>query len=87
MKDANDPAWKDEQAARDWQTFIEKYNRAGGKDDNAAVFGYAAAIVAICLSLLVTADRFVTGAFLLVLMLVLNMAAILLRNRLQRRAA
>ncbi len=23
--------------------FIEKYNRAGGKDDNAAVFGYAAA--------------------------------------------
>ena len=29
--------------ARDWQAFIEKYNRAGGKDDNAAVFGYAAA--------------------------------------------
>ena len=43
LKDANDPAWKDEQAAKDWQTFIEKYNRAGGKDDNAAVFGYAAA--------------------------------------------
>ena len=41
LKDANDPAWKDEQAARDWQAFIEKYNRAGGKDDNAAVFGYA----------------------------------------------
>src|SRR6476620_4644652 len=43
LKDANDPAWKDEPAARDWQAFIEKYNQAGGKDDNAAVFGYAAA--------------------------------------------
>jgi ABC-type branched-subunit amino acid transport system substrate-binding protein len=43
LKDANDPAWKDEQASKDWQAFIEKYNRAGGKDDNAAVFGYAAA--------------------------------------------
>ena len=43
LKDANDPAWKDEQANKDWQTFLEKYNRAGGKDDNAAVFGYAAA--------------------------------------------
>jgi ABC-type branched-subunit amino acid transport system substrate-binding protein len=43
LKDANDPAWKDEQAVKDWQTFIEKYNRAGGTDDSAAVFGYAAA--------------------------------------------
>ncbi|KRR12417.1 ABC transporter substrate-binding protein [Bradyrhizobium valentinum] len=43
LKDANDPAWKDEQASKDWQAFVEKYNRAGGKDDNAAVFGYAAA--------------------------------------------
>jgi len=43
LKDANDPAWKDEQAVKDWQTFIQKYNRAGGKDDSAAVFGYAAA--------------------------------------------
>ena len=43
LKDANDPAWKDEQAGKDWQAFVEKYNRAGGKDDNAAVFGYAAA--------------------------------------------
>ena len=40
---ANDPAWKDEQAVKDWQTFIEKYHRAGGKDDSAAMFGYAAA--------------------------------------------
>ena len=43
LKDASDPAWRDEQAAKDWPTFIEKFNRAGGKDDNAAVFGYAAA--------------------------------------------
>jgi ABC-type branched-subunit amino acid transport system substrate-binding protein len=43
LKDADDPAWKDQQASRDWQTFIEKYDRAGGKDDAAAAFGYAAA--------------------------------------------
>jgi len=43
LKDVNDPTWKDDQAAKDWQTYIEKYNRAGGKDDGAAVFGYAAA--------------------------------------------
>jgi len=41
LKDANDPAWKG--ATKDWQAFVEKYNRAGGKDDSAAVFGYAAA--------------------------------------------
>ena len=43
LKDANDPAWKDEQATKDWLAFVDKYNRAGGKDDSAAVFGYAAA--------------------------------------------
>src|SRR5438132_5642755 len=43
LKDANDPAWKDEQAAKDWQAFVEKYSRAVGKDDTSAVFGYAAA--------------------------------------------
>jgi len=42
LKDASDPAWKDEQA-NDWQAFVDKNNRAGGKDDSAAVFGYAAA--------------------------------------------
>jgi ABC-type branched-subunit amino acid transport system substrate-binding protein len=41
LKDANDPAWKDD--ARNWQEFIDRYTRAGGKDDGAAVFGYAAA--------------------------------------------
>jgi len=43
LKDANDPAWQDEQATRDWQSFVDKYYRAGGKDDSAAIFGYAAA--------------------------------------------
>ena len=43
LKDANDLAWKDEQATKDWQSFVDKYSRAGGKDDGAAVFGYAAA--------------------------------------------
>src|ERR1700751_3353421 len=43
LKDANDPAWKDQQATKDWQSFVDKYSRAGGKDDGAAVFGYAAA--------------------------------------------
>jgi ABC-type branched-subunit amino acid transport system substrate-binding protein len=43
LKDANDPAWKDQQATKEWQAFIDKYGRAGGKDDGAAVFGYAAA--------------------------------------------
>ncbi|CAN7735188.1 ABC transporter substrate-binding protein [Bradyrhizobium sp. LjRoot220] len=43
LKDANDPAWKDEQAVKDWLAFIEKYQRAGGNDDSAAMFGYAAA--------------------------------------------
>ena len=43
LKDASDPAWKDEQSTNDWQAFVDKYNRAGGKDDSAAVFGYAAA--------------------------------------------
>jgi len=33
LKDANDPAWKGEQATNDWQAFVGKYNRAGGKDE------------------------------------------------------
>ena len=43
LKDANDPAWKNEQATNDWRAFLDKYSQAGGKDDGAAVFGYAAA--------------------------------------------
>ena len=43
LKDASDPAWKEELAVRDWFVFHEKYIKAGGKDDGTAVFGYAAA--------------------------------------------
>jgi branched-chain amino acid transport system substrate-binding protein len=42
LKDASDPAWKAEQSAN-WRVFVDKYTTAGGKDDNAAVYGYAAA--------------------------------------------
>ena len=43
LKDADDPAWKDDQAAIDWQSFLERYHRAGGTDEGSAMFGYAAA--------------------------------------------
>ncbi|MHC2251575.1 branched-chain amino acid transport system substrate-binding protein [Bradyrhizobium embrapense] len=41
LKDASDPAWKEDQGA--WHSFMDKYTKAGGKDDAAAVYGYAAA--------------------------------------------
>jgi hypothetical protein len=44
LKDADDPAWKDEQANDDdWQAFLSKYHKAGGEGEGAAMFGYAAA--------------------------------------------
>jgi branched-chain amino acid transport system substrate-binding protein len=43
LKDANDPAWKEQQASADWKAFLDKYQKAGGKDEGAAMFGYAAA--------------------------------------------
>ena len=43
LKDASDPAWKDEQGTKDWRSFLDRYAKAGGKDDAAAVYGYAAA--------------------------------------------
>jgi ABC-type branched-subunit amino acid transport system substrate-binding protein len=43
LKDADDPAWKDEQANDDWQAFLVKYHKAGGEGEGAAMFGYAAA--------------------------------------------
>jgi len=46
LKDASDPAWKD-QAAKDWPAFLDKYTKAGGKDDGAAMYGYAAAATLI----------------------------------------
>jgi branched-chain amino acid transport system substrate-binding protein len=46
LKDASDPAWKD-QATKDWPAFLDKYRKAGGKDDGAAMYGYAAAATLI----------------------------------------
>jgi ABC-type branched-subunit amino acid transport system substrate-binding protein len=43
LKDANDPAWKDDPAMREWSSFMDKYYPGGDKDDSAAVYGYAAA--------------------------------------------
>ena len=43
LKDANDPAWKDDPAMRDWLSFMDKYYPGGDKDDSSAVYGYAAA--------------------------------------------
>jgi ABC-type branched-subunit amino acid transport system substrate-binding protein len=43
LKDVDDPAWKDDPAIKDWLSFVEKYDRSGGKDQGAALFGYAAA--------------------------------------------
>jgi ABC-type branched-subunit amino acid transport system substrate-binding protein len=43
LKDASDPAWQDQQAGAEWQAFLDKYHRAGGKDESTAMFGYAAA--------------------------------------------
>jgi len=43
LKDASDPAWKDDPAIKDWSAFMDKYYSEGSKDDSAALFGYAAA--------------------------------------------
>ena len=43
LKDANDPAWKDDAATREWLSFMSQHFPAGDKDDGAAVYGYAAA--------------------------------------------
>lgn len=43
LKDANDPAWKDDKAMKDWSSFMDKYYPGGQKDESAAVYGYAAA--------------------------------------------
>jgi len=43
LKDAGDPAWKDDPAMKAWSSFMDKYYPDGDKDDINAVFGYAAA--------------------------------------------
>src|SRR6266404_4776277 len=43
LKDASDPAWKDDPAMKAWSSFMDKYYPEGDKDDSNAVFGYAVA--------------------------------------------
>jgi branched-chain amino acid transport system substrate-binding protein len=43
LKDASDPAWKDDPAMKAWSSFMDEYYPDGDKDDINAVFGYAAA--------------------------------------------
>jgi branched-chain amino acid transport system substrate-binding protein len=43
LKDASDPAWKDDPAMKAWSSFMDKYYPDGDKADINAVFGYAAA--------------------------------------------
>jgi branched-chain amino acid transport system substrate-binding protein len=42
LKDANDPAWKDDPGIKDWQAVMDKYYR-GDNADSIALYGYAAA--------------------------------------------
>jgi branched-chain amino acid transport system substrate-binding protein len=43
LKDASDPAWKDDPAMKAWSAFMDRYYPDGDKNDSNAVFGYAAA--------------------------------------------
>ena len=43
LKNAGDPAWKDDPGMKDWSSFMEKYYPDGNKEDSNALFGYAAA--------------------------------------------
>jgi ABC-type branched-subunit amino acid transport system substrate-binding protein len=43
LKDASDPAWKDDPAMKAWSAFMDKYYPDGDKEDAGAIFGYAAA--------------------------------------------
>jgi branched-chain amino acid transport system substrate-binding protein len=43
LKDAGDSMWKDDPAIKEWSAFMDKYYPDGDKDDNYALYGYAAA--------------------------------------------
>jgi ABC-type branched-subunit amino acid transport system substrate-binding protein len=43
LKNAGDPAWKDDPGMKEWLTFMDKYYPDGNKEDDPALFGYAAA--------------------------------------------
>jgi ABC-type branched-subunit amino acid transport system substrate-binding protein len=43
LKDMDDPAWKDDDVARHWLAFKDKFYRGEEKHDSAALYGYSAA--------------------------------------------
>jgi branched-chain amino acid transport system substrate-binding protein len=43
LKDAGDSMWKEDPAIKQWSAFMDKYFPDGDKDDNYALYGYAAA--------------------------------------------
>ena len=43
LKDVEDPVWKDDDAAKGWLAFKQKYYRGEDKHDSLALYGYAAA--------------------------------------------
>jgi branched-chain amino acid transport system substrate-binding protein len=43
LKNAGDPAWKDDPGMKEWLSFMDKYYPDGNKEDDTALFGYAAA--------------------------------------------
>jgi branched-chain amino acid transport system substrate-binding protein len=43
LKDGGDPAWKDDEAMREYLSFMDKYYPEGDREDSYAVFGYAVA--------------------------------------------
>ena len=43
LKDAGDPAWRDDGDMKEWSSFMDRYYPDGDKSDSNAVFGYAAA--------------------------------------------
>ena len=43
LKDAGDAAWKEDSSIKAWSAFMDKYYPDGDKEDDYAIFGYAAA--------------------------------------------
>ncbi|GLR86849.1 ABC transporter substrate-binding protein [Bradyrhizobium iriomotense] len=43
LKDPSDPAWRDDPGMKDWFTFMDKYHHIESTNNNAALYGYAAA--------------------------------------------
>jgi branched-chain amino acid transport system substrate-binding protein len=43
LKDATDPAWKDDPARKEWEAFMDKYYPGGDKTSSFTVYGYTVA--------------------------------------------